>query len=110
MQLVTILGDKLLRIVGPVKILSIRIFSGAGVIATHDKVRRAVVFADDGVPERLSRPRHSHCEREKSEVRHAVGIFGHDRLVDADTGVVVNVTGFGEANDGVDEKVRLVLP
>lgn len=110
MQLIVILGDNVLRIVGAVKVLSLRVFSRTRVIATHDKVRRAVVFADYGVPNCLSRPRHAHCKRKECEVRHTIGIFGHDRLVDADTGVVVHVTGLGEANDGVDEEVCLVLP
>ena len=40
---------------------------------------------------------------------HAVRVLGHDSLVDTDTGVVVDITGLGETDDGVDEHVRLPL-
>jgi hypothetical protein len=40
---------------------------------------------------------------------HPVRVLGHDRLVYAHAGVVVDVTGFGHAHDGVDEHVRLTL-
>ncbi len=78
-------------------------------IAADNKVRCAIVFADDSMPKGLSRACHAHCKRKKSKVRHAIGIFSHDRLVDTDTSVVVDVTGFGEANDGMDEDICLVL-
>ena len=108
-QLIAVLGDKFLRVVGVVKVLSIRIFSRASVIAADNEMRCTVVFANDGVPECLARPRHAHCKRKEGEVRHAIGIHGHDRLVHAHTSIVVNVTGFGEANDGMNENICLVL-
>ena len=110
MQLIAILRDEVLSIVGAVKVLSVRVFSGTSVVAADDEVRRAVVFPDDGMPHSLPRPRHAHRKRKKGEVRHAVGILGHDRLVDADSGVVVDVARLGEANDRVDEEICLVLP
>ncbi len=109
MQFVAILGDKFLRVVRAVEIFSIRVFSRASVVAADNEVRCTIVFADDSVPERLSRARHAHCKREECEVRHAIRILGHDLLVDADTSEVVNITGLGEANNGVDEDICLVL-
>ena len=78
-------------------------------VATDNKVRCTIVFADDSVPERLSRARHAHCKRKKCEVCHSIRILGHDGLVDANTSVMVDVTGLGEANNRMDEDICLVL-
>ena len=40
---------------------------------------------------------------------HAVGGFGHDSLVYADSCVVIHVAGFCQTDDGVDENVGLAL-
>ena len=46
---------------------------------------------------------------EESQRSHAIGVTRHERLVHADTGVVVNITGLGHTDDGVDEDVGLTL-
>ena len=97
----------MLCVVGPVEVLPRAVFAGAGVVAPDDEVRRAVVLADDGVPDCFSRAAHAHGEREEAEDGHAVGVAGEEGLVDADAGEVVDVAGLGEADDGVDEDVGL---
>lgn len=76
-------------------------------VTTDDEVGCTVVLADNSVPDGLARTSHTHSKRQKSQDGHAVGVAGHERLVDTDTGEVVNVTGLGQADDGVDEDVGL---
>ena len=49
-----------LGVVGSVEIFALGVFAGASVIAADDEVRRAMIFADNGVPDCFSRPAHSH--------------------------------------------------
>jgi hypothetical protein len=77
------------------------------VVTTDDEVCSTVVLADNSVPDGLAGTSHTHSKRQKSQDGHAVGVAGHEGLVDTDTGEVVNVTGLGQANDGVDEDVGL---
>lgn len=76
-------------------------------VTANDEVRGAVILADDGVPDGLTRSSHAHSERQQRQHGHAVGIAGHQRLVDAHTGEVVDVTGLGEADDRVNEDIGL---
>ena len=80
-----------------------------GLVTADDEVRCTEVLTDDGVPDCFAGTSHTHGEGEEGEVAHAVGVLGHNGLVDTDTGVVVDVTGLGETDDGVDEDVRLPL-
>ena len=109
MQLVAVRRDELLRVVRAVKVLPLRVLPGPGVVAPDDEVRRAEVFADDRVPDGLAGAGHAHREREEREVAHAVRVLGHDGLVHAHAGVVVDVAGLRHADDGVDEDVGLSL-
>ena len=59
------------------------------------------------MPQSLTRTSHTHSQRKKGEDSHAVGVTGKEGLVDTDTGEVVNVTRFGETNDGVDKDIGL---
>lgn len=108
-QLLVVLHDKVLCVIRTIEVLPLRVLARAGMVASDDEVRRAEVLADDSMPDRLAGPGHAHREREEGEVAHAVRVFGHDRLVDAHAGVVVDVARLGEADDGVDEDVRLPL-
>lgn len=76
-------------------------------VTADNEVGRTMVLADNGVPDGLTGTSHAHSQRQKSQDGHAVGVAGHQRLVDTDTGEVVNVTGLGQANNGVDENVGL---
>ena len=106
-QLVAVLLDGRLGVVGPVKLLAAAVLARAGVVAADDEVGGAVVLADDGVPDGLARAAHAHGQRQQAQHGHAVGVARQDGLVDAHAGEVVNVAGLGQADDGVDEHVGL---
>ena len=65
-HLFLMLAKQILRIIGPVKILTLRVRTGARMIATHDEMRAAVVFADQTVPNRLARASHAHRKVQKA--------------------------------------------
>lgn len=106
-DLVLVLLDQILGIVRPVKVLAGRVLSGTSVITANDEVSRSVVLADNGVPESFTRTSHAHGQGQEGESSHASGVAANDSLVDTNTGEVVNVTGLGQTNDGVDEDVGL---
>jgi hypothetical protein len=66
-----------------------------------------MVLTDDGVPDGLTGTTHTHSQTEQTQNGHAVRVTGEESLVGADTGEVVNVTGLGETDDGVDQDVSL---
>lgn len=84
------------------------VLAGAGVVTADNEVRRAVVLADDGVPEGLAGSAHAHSKGKEGESGHAVGVAREQSLIDADTGEVVNVARLGHADNGVDEDVGLL--
>jgi hypothetical protein len=106
-ELVLVLLDGVLGIVGAVELLALGVLTRTSVIATDNEVCSSEVLADDGVPDGLAGTAHTHGEWQQGEGSHAVGVAGQQRLVDADAGEVVDVTGLGEADDGVDEDVGL---
>ena len=106
-ELVTVLLDGVLCVVRTVEVLTLAVAAGTGVVTTDDEVGSTVVLADNGVPDGLTGTAHTHSQRKQTENGHAVGVAVHDGLVDTDTGEVVNVTGLGETDDGVDEHVGL---
>ena len=101
-ELVLVLLDGLLGIVRSVEVDTLGVFARTGVITTHNEVRSTVVLTDDGVPDGFARSTHTHSERKQTDNGHSIGISGKERLVDTDTGEVVNVSRLGEANHGVD--------
>jgi hypothetical protein len=106
-ELVTVLLDGVLCVVRTVEVLTLAVAAGTGVVTADDEVGSTVVLADNGVPDGLTRTTHTHSQRKQTEDGHAVGVAVHDGLVDTDTGEVVNVTGLGETDDGVDKHVGL---
>jgi hypothetical protein len=108
-KLILVLGDELLRIIRSVKVLSLRVFPRTGVISTDDKVSRAKVLSNDGVPYGLPRSSHPHGEGQQGQSGHPVRVLGHQGLVSPDSGVVIDITGLGQTDDGVDEDVGLML-
>lgn len=106
-ELVSVLFDKVLGIVGAVKVFALAVLTGTGVVTTDDKVGGTVVLADNGVPQGLAGTSHAHGQGQEGENGHSVGVAGEESLVDADAGKVVNVSGLGETDDGVDEDVGL---
>ena len=109
LQLIAILRDELLGVIRTIKVLSQRVLSGASMVTANNKVGCAIIFADNSMPYCLTGPCHTHGKGEECEVSHAIWILGHDRLVDANASIMVDVTGFGETANGVYEDIRLVL-
>lgn len=107
-ELVAVLLNGVLGIVGAVEVDALAVLAGTGVVTADDEVGRTVVLADDGVPNGLAGTAHAHGKGEETEDGHAVGVSGKESLVDTDTGEVVNVTGLGQAYDGVDEDVGMM--
>jgi hypothetical protein len=106
-ELVLVLLDGLLCVVGAVELLALGVLTGPGVVATDDEVCGTEVLADDGVPDGLAGTAHAHGKGQQGQGGHAVGVAGQQGLVDADAGEVVDVAGLGQADDGVDEHVGL---
>jgi len=79
------------------------------VITTNDEVSRTEVLSDNGVPNCLTRSSHSHSERQESESSHSLRVGTDDGFVDSDTGEVVDISGLGESDDGVNENVGVLL-
>lgn len=107
-ELLLELLDEVLSIVRAVVVLAVLVLSGTGVVTANDEVGGTVVLADDGVPQGLTRATHAHGEGEQGQGGHAVGVTGQKSLVDADASEVIDVTGLGQADDGLDEDVGLL--
>lgn len=73
------------------------------------EVGRAVVLSNDSVPNSFSRTGHSHSQRQQGQVRHTVGVLGHQGLVRSDSSVVIDISGLGQPDDGVNQHVGLSL-
>lgn len=54
-------------------------------VTTDNQVSRAVVLANDSVPDGFPGTSHSHGKGKERQVGHAVGILRHDGLVHTDT-------------------------
>ncbi len=108
-QLLLVLAQQLLGLVGTVERLAGGVVAGPGVVAADDEVGAAVVLADDGVQQRLARPAHAHRQRQQRQHRGVVGIALQHPLVAAHAGVVVDVARLGHAHDRVDQQVGLEL-
>ena len=106
-QLVLVLLDSVLSVVGAVELFALGVLTGTGVVTTNDEVGGTVVLTDDGVPDGLTGTTHTHGEAEQTKDGHSVGVAGEEGLVSTDTGEVVNVTGLGETDNGVDQDVSL---
>lgn len=107
-KLLLVLLDEDLSIIRTVVVLALLVLTRTGVVTANDEVGSTVVLSDNGVPESLTGTTHSHGKGQKSEGSHAVGVSGQESLVDTDTGEVVNVTGLGETDDGLDQDVGLL--
>lgn len=106
-ELVLVLLDGVLGIVRTVEVLTLGVATGTGVVTTNNEVGSTMVLTDDSVPDGLARTTHTHGQTEQTQDGHAVGVAGQKGLVGADTGEVVNVTGLGETDDGVDQDIGL---
>ena len=59
-DLILVLAEQVLCIIGAVEIFACGVLAGAGVVAANDEMGAAVVLADQAVPERLARACHAH--------------------------------------------------
>ena len=107
-ELLVVLHDGVLGVVGPVEVLAVLVLAGAGVVAADDEVGGAVVAADNGVPDCLAGAAHAHGQGQERELGHAVGVAREEGLVHPDSGEVVDVAGLGETHHGVNQDVSLL--
>ena len=107
-QLGLVLLDGVLSIVGAVEFLTLGVLTGTGVVTTNNEVSGTMILPDDGVPDGLTGTTHTHGQGQETQDGHTVGVTGEESLVGTDTGEVVNVTGLGQTDDGVDEDVSLL--
>jgi hypothetical protein len=114
-----------LGIVRSIKVFSLRILSGASVIPPDNKVCGTEVLPYNGMPNCFPWSSHSHSERKKCEMSHAIGIHRHDRLVHTDSSnknlatlalstvsgvrVMVDISRLCQTDDGMDKHVGLSL-
>lgn len=106
-ELLAVLLHGVLGVVWAVELNARAVLAGAGVVTADDEVSRTVILADDGVPDGLAGTTHAHGEGQETEDGHAVGVAWQESLVHAHAREVVDVSGLGEADDGVDEHVGL---
>ena len=106
-ELILVLLDGVLGIVGAVEVLALGVGTRTGVVTADNEVRGTVILTDNGVPDGLTRTTHTHSQTQKTQDGHAVGVTGQESLVGADTGEMVNVTGLGETDNGVDQDIGL---
>src|ERR1700735_3349583 len=104
-----IFGDKVLRIVWPVEVFSIRVFSWASMVPSDNEVRRAEVLSDNCMPYRFPRACHAHSKGKKCKMAHTIGVFSHDSFIHTHTGIVIDITRLGKTDDRVDEDISLPL-
>ena len=107
-QLALVLLDGVLSVVGAVEVLALGVLTGTGVVTANNEVGGTMVLPDDGVPDGLTGTTHTHGQGQETQDGHTVGVTGEESLVGTDTGEVVNVTGLGKTDNGVDQDVGLV--
>ena len=107
-QLGLVLLDGVLGVVGTVEVDTLGVLPGTGVVTTNNEVGGTMVLPDDGVPDGLTGTTHPHGQGQETEDGHAVGVAGEESLVGTDTGEVVDVTGLGQTDDGVDQHIGLL--
>lgn len=106
-ELILVLLNGVLSIVGAVEVLALGVATGTGVVTADNEVSGTVVLTDDSVPDGLTGTTHTHGKAEQTQNGHAVGVTGEEGLIGTDTSEVVNVTRLGQTNDGVDQDVSL---
>ena len=100
-----ILGEHFLGFIGAVEGLAGAVDTRTSMVAADDEMRGAMIAADDGVPDGLTRPTHAHRQGQQAE--HGLLLFiivVHQRLVGAHAGKVVDITRLGHANHGMDQQ------
>ena len=100
-------AEQILRVIGAIEIITGRVLAGARVVAAHDEMGAAVVLADQTVPHGLAGAGHAHGEVQQAHRGGGGRVFVQHGLVAAHAGKVVHIAGLGQADNGVDQQVRL---
>lgn len=78
-------------------------------ISTDNEVRSSKVLPNDSVPDSLTRTSHPHGKWKQGEVRHSIRVLRHDRFIDTNSCVMIDVSRFRETHDRMNENVDLSL-
>ncbi len=79
-------------------------------VAADDQVVRAVVAADDRVPDGLARAAHAHRQRQQGQQDAVLVVVAlGQRLVGANAGEVIDVAGLGHTDAGVQQQNAVLL-
>ena len=100
---------QLLSVIWAVKRISLGVASRTGVVATDDEMCAPIVFPDDGVPHSLARASHAHCQRQEGQLGCVLGVVGQQRLITADSRVMIHVTRLGHPDHGMDQEIGFHL-
>ena len=103
-------GEQLLRVVRPVKRIAVFVVARTGVIATDDKMRAAVVLANDGVPQRFARTTHAHGKVQQAQLGGLLRILLEHVLVTAHAREMINVAGLGHADHRLNQQIGFDVP
>jgi hypothetical protein len=106
-KLALVLLNRVLCVIGAVEIDTLRVLARSGMITSNNEVGSTVILADNGVPNGFARTTHAHGEGQQTDDSHAIGVSWKERLVDADTGKVVDVSRLCETDNWVDQDIGL---
>ena len=98
-----------MRVIRPVERSAAGIIAGPGVVSPDDEMRATVVLPDDRVPHCLARAAHAHRQRQQRKLGRVLRVAGQQRLITADSRVMVNITRLGHSNHRMNQEVCLHL-
>ena len=87
--------------------LRLGVVAGASVVATNDEVGTAVVFTDQAVPNGLAWASHTHGKVQQRHGSCGCWVLVQHCFVATHACEVVDIARLGQANNGVDQQVRL---
>lgn len=94
-----------MRVIGAVEVLALAVLARAGVVAADDEMGQAVVPADDGMPQRLTRAAHAHGKVQEAQVGRGLRVLVQHRLIATHAGEVIDIARLGHADDRMDQEV-----
>src|SRR5437016_6242730 len=109
-QLLLVLPQKRLCVVGSIKGSAIRAASRTSVVPTNDEVGTPVVLTNDRVPHGLARSSHAHRKREQGQSRSILRIVAQQGLIAPHSGVVIYIPGFRHTNGWMNQQIGSGVP
>ena len=106
-KLTPVFLNSILGIIRTVEFNTFRVASGASMVTSNNEVCSTVILANDSVPDSLTRSTHTHSKGKKAKNGHSIGVSRKQSLVDADTGEVIDVSRFSEADNWMDQDISL---